>query len=362
MAILALAAGFTACQEDAPEYDKVISIEIKDTGEDFVVAYISPPSTAASFKYAIGMTSDVEIFKNGTLSGIVTKNGNAPQTVTFTKYSGNKLRDNFTYYVMAASYDADGNLLSGVRKQPAQTTGSYTGIYIDIDGIGETEVTATITPGSNTIQYNYAIGFTGDYEEFLNDEMSGIKKVVSGDDKNPTLLFKTTETFTGLTPGTKYAIYARSKQVDKTWKPALMIEVTTKMTTGTMYLEEKEVSDKDVTVEITKGINIGYYFYSLQKKDGSSETIFDRQVKDAIQADDFTGIVKKGIDSRQYEFEKFWGIEEVDGVDKLVEKDIEPLTEYTLYVMPVYVNNTGGPIQTLNITTTEIPDVRTDVD
>ena len=282
----------------------VPSIEIAQ--ESVTVKSIStaftPNSDCAQYYFLIALATE------NVNAAYVKANGEV-KTSAFTKTFEN-LISNTNYKVYALPVDAEG--AEGALKTLAVKTQAYAP-QVDIvrNDFTVNSITATFTPNADCDEYYFLIASATENIDAAYIKANGEKQTAAF-----------TETFEGLTSNTAYAIYALPVDADGFFGEVKTINVTTKAFVPQVAIAQGEVTTKTATATFTPNADCAKYYFLIAT---SAENIDAAYVK-------ANGEVKSG------EFTKTWS-------------GLTSNTDYTIYALPIDVENNEASLNTLDIKT-----------
>ena len=267
-----------------------------------ISAAFTPNDDCAQYYFMIALATE------NVNAAYVKANGEV-KTSAFTKTFEN-LISNTNYKVYALPVDTEGT--EGTLKTLAVKTQAYAP-QVDIvrNDFTVNSITATFTPNADCDEYYFLIASATENIDAAYIKANGEKQTAAF-----------TETFEGLTSNTAYTIYAIPVDADGFYGEIKTINVTTKALVPQVTIAQGEVTTKTATATFTPNADCAKYYFLIAT---SAENIDAAYVK-------ANGEVKSG------EFTKTWS-------------SLTSNTDYTIYALPIDVENNEASLNTLDIKT-----------
>ena len=229
------------------------------------------------------------------------------QTESYTKTWEN-LISNTDYVVYALPVDAEGN--NGEIATSTLKTQAFTPqVEIARDNFTAKTITATFTPKSDCVEYYFMIASA---TETIDAEY------IKANGENKTEGY--TKTFEGLTSNTEYTIYALPIDVDGFNGEIKTITVTTKALVPQVEITKGDVLTYSLSASFAPNADCAQYYFLI-----SAETVDAEYIKE-------NGELKSESYAHTWE-------------------NLMPNTNYTIYVLPIDIENNEGEVNTLVVKT-----------
>ena len=229
------------------------------------------------------------------------------QTASYTK-SWENLISNTDYVVYALPVDVEGN--NGEIATSALKTQAFAPqIDITRDNFTAKTITATFTPNSDCAQYYFLVAPATETVDAEYIKANGEKQTASY-----------TTTFEGLTSNTEYAIYALPIDVDGFNGEIKTITVTTKALVPQVEITKGDLLTYSISASFAPNADCAQYYFLI-----SAETVDAEYIKE-------NGELKSEACAHTWE-------------------NLMPNTNYTIYVLPIDIENNEGAVNTLVVKT-----------
>ena len=214
----ALAAGClaaSACSDDtttvAPAGTAYVALEqVGNVSEDSFTVKMTPSENALSFEYALGEESDREAFENGTLEGILRRDGGQPFDAGFAGLVPRR-----TYTVFARAYDM---LNTAGTVSSLKVTTFAGGFDVGISYVSDRAAGFTVTNTMDYYKYRYMLGTAADRQAFLDGAAESTEMKAEGEH---------TVNIFGLEPSREYVLYVTGYDRGDSPTPLYEIPVVT---------------------------------------------------------------------------------------------------------------------------------------
>ena len=229
------------------------------------------------------------------------------QTESYTKTWEN-LISNTDYVVYALPVDAEGN--NGEIATSALKTQAFAPqVEIARDNFTAKTITATFTPKSDCVEYYFMIAPATETIDAEYIKANGENKTEGS-----------TTTFEGLTSNTEYTIYALPIDVDGFNGEIKTITVTTKALVPQVEITKGDVLTYSLSASFAPNADCAQYYFLI-----SAETVDAEYIKE-------NGELKSESYAHTWE-------------------NLMPNTNYTIYVLPIDIENNEGEVNTLVVKT-----------
>ena len=229
------------------------------------------------------------------------------QTVSYTK-SWENLISNTDYVVYALPVDVEGNN-GEIATLTLKTQAFAPQIDIARDSFTAKTITATFTPNSDCVEYYFMIVPATETIDAEYIKANGEKQTASY-----------TTTFEGLTSNTEYAIYALPIDVDGFNGEIKTITVTTKALVPQVEITKGDLLTYSISASFAPNADCAQYYFLI-----SAETVDAEYIKE-------NGELKSESYAHTWE-------------------NLMPNTNYTIYVLPIDIENNEGAVNTLVVKT-----------
>ena len=283
-------------------YVAVPQVEITkgDVTTKSVTATFTPNADCVQYYFLIAPATE-------TIDAEYIKANGESQSVSCTK-SWENLISNTDYVVYALPVDVEGNN-GEIATSTLKTQAFAPQIDIARDSFTAKTITATFTPNSDCVEYYFMIVPATETIDAEYIKANGEKQTASY-----------TTTFEGLTSNTEYAIYALPIDVDGFNGEIKTITVTTKALVPQVEITKGDVLTYSLSASFAPNADCAQYYFLI-----SAETV------DAEY-------IKENGELKSESYAHTWG-------------NLMPNTNYTIYVLPIDIENNEGAVNTLVVKT-----------
>ncbi len=323
-----LLVGCDAAQEFTSVTQSSVAIEdVESPTSSTVTAKFVPNESCAEFFYAIGKSSDREMFLGQMLEGITHVDGNEPLEVTF---EGLESDTEYTIFACGVSVDGEQGSLASFIVQSYDVECEVDTVYVGVESAA-----FSVSVNSAVYRMDYYFGESGLSEEFANDAIDGVEYVIE----------KTYKccNYYDLEPNTSYSFYAKSYGRRGDVTDVVEIPITTS-SYDALPSVEFVVGESDVfrsNFEI-KPNDLCSQYYLLAGEVGSYSQIYDNP-------DGFAGNVYEMIKGWSGED---WGVYTLSGDHEfsMDNYSLSSTISYEFYIMACDKDNNPVALQRFEVT------------
>ena len=277
-----------------------VEITKGDVTTKSVTASFAPNADCVQYYFLIAPATE-------TIDAEYIKANGENQSVSCTK-SWENLISNTDYVVYALPVDVEGNN-GEIATSTLKTQAFAPQIDIARDSFAAKTITATFTPNSDCVEYYFMIVPATETIDAEYIKANGEKQTASY-----------TTTFEGLTSNTEYAIYALPIDVDGFNGEIKTITVTTKALVPQVEITKGDVLTYSLSASFAPNADCAQYYFLI-----SAETVDAEYIKE-------NGELKSESHAHTWE-------------------NLMPNTNYTIYVLPIDIENNEGAVNTLVVKT-----------